>query len=50
MANGRFWVVVALEHSIEWQQAQYDTIAATHTLLDEQEIGGIRIFLFEQVE
>ena len=50
VTNGRFWVVVALEHSIEWQQAQYGTIAATHTLLDEQEIGGIRIFLFEQGE
>ena len=47
MANGRFWVIVALEHSIEWQQAQYDTITARHTLLDEQDIGGIRIFLFE---
>ncbi|MCA9918318.1 MAG: glycosyltransferase family 39 protein [Anaerolineales bacterium] len=48
MANGRFWVIVALEHSIEWQQAQYETIAANHTLLDEQVIGGIRLFLFEQ--
>ncbi|MBK8901475.1 MAG: glycosyltransferase family 39 protein [Anaerolineaceae bacterium] len=47
-ANGRFWVIVALEHSIEWQQSQYKTIAASHTLLDEQTIGGIRIFLFEQ--
>lgn len=47
-ANGRFWVIVALEHSIEWQQVQYAAIAATHTLLDEQEIGGIRIFLLEQ--
>lgn len=50
VANGRFWVIVALEHSIEWQQAQYETIAARHTLLDEQNIGGIRIFLFEQVK
>jgi uncharacterized membrane protein len=48
VGNGRFWLVVALEHSIEWQQTQYDTIAASHTLLDEQEIGGILIFLFEQ--
>ncbi|WP_420631473.1 glycosyltransferase family 39 protein [Candidatus Leptofilum sp.] len=48
VANGRFWAIVALEHSIEWQQTQYDAIAASHTLLDEQEIGGIRIFLFEQ--
>ncbi|WP_420642992.1 glycosyltransferase family 39 protein [Candidatus Leptofilum sp.] len=50
MANGRFWVIVALEHSIEWQQAQYEIIAASPPLLEQQEIGGIRIFLFEQVK
>lgn len=46
--NGRFWVIVALEHSIEWQQAQVETITASGTLLDDEEIGGIRILLFEQ--
>jgi hypothetical protein len=45
--NGRFWVVVALEHSIAWQLDQLDTITNTHTLLDEQLIGGIRILYFE---
>lgn len=49
-ANGRFWVVVALEHSIEWQQEQYEAIVAHHTLVDEREIGGIQIFLFEQAK
>ena len=48
LANGRFWLIVALEHSVVWQQAQVEAITTTHTLLDEQEIGGIHIFLLEQ--
>ena len=45
--NGSLWVIVALEHSIDWQMAQYETIAENHLLLQEQEIEGIRIFQFE---
>ena len=50
VGNGRFWVIIALEHSIEWQQAQYDTIANTARLIEDHEIGGIRLALFEQEE
>ena len=50
MENGRFWVIVALEHSIEWQQVQYDSIANTARLIEDHEIGGIRLALFEQEE
>jgi uncharacterized membrane protein len=49
-SNGRFWVVVALEHSIDWQLAQYDIIAAQYSLLEEHEIGDIGIFLFGQAK
>ena len=45
--NGRFWLVVALEHSVEWQLEQVETISAIYPLLDEQEIGGIHIYLYE---
>lgn len=46
--NGRFWLIVALEHSVEWQLAQVETISTAYPLLEEQEIGGIRIYLFGQ--
>ncbi|MEM7332413.1 MAG: glycosyltransferase family 39 protein [Chloroflexota bacterium] len=45
--NGRLWVIVALEHSLEWQQAQSDFFAAQFRLLESQNIGGIDIFLYE---
>jgi mannosyltransferase len=44
--DGRLWLIVALEHSIAWQMAQVEAIAATRPLLEEKEIGGIRIFLY----
>ena len=47
LSNGRFWVIVALEHSVEWQLAQYDAIAAEYSLVAEHEIGDMGIFLFE---
>ncbi len=46
-ANGRFWLVVALEHSEDWQLAQAETISATYAKLDETNIGGIQIYLYE---
>ncbi len=44
--NGRFWLVVAIEHSEAWQLVQRDIISATYPLLDEQVIGGIQIYYF----
>ncbi len=46
-ANGRFWLVVALEHSEDWQLAQVETISAAYTRLDETNIGGIQIYLYQ---
>jgi len=42
----RLWLIVALEHSLEWQQAQTHYFASTYALLEEHEIGGIQIFLY----
>lgn len=46
--NGRFWLVVALEHSEAWQLAQVDAISASATRLDETNIGGIQIYYYEE--
>ncbi|MCP4418021.1 MAG: hypothetical protein GY805_15470, partial [Chloroflexi bacterium] len=48
--NGRLWLIVALEHSVEWQLAQVEAISGSRSLLDEEEIGGIRILLYGQSE
>ncbi len=50
MGNGRFWLVVALEHSVEWQLTQVDTLTAAYPLLQKEEIGGIQIYLLGRVQ
>ncbi len=44
--NGRFWLVVAIEHSEAWQIEQKNIISSAYSLLDEQSIGGIQIYYF----
>ena len=46
-AGQRLWVIVALEHSYEWQQVQSQSIADEFTLLEEQDIGGINVYLYD---
>jgi uncharacterized membrane protein len=46
--NGRFWLIVAIEHSEAWQISQRDTISAAYPLLEEQVIGGIQIYYFRE--
>lgn len=46
-AGQRLWVIVALEHSFEWQEAQSQFFADHYILLDEQDIGGIKVYLYD---
>ncbi len=43
----RLWLVIALEHSIEWQLAQNDSFNEHYPLLDEYEFGGIIIKVYD---
>ncbi|MGH2538569.1 MAG: glycosyltransferase family 39 protein [Candidatus Promineifilaceae bacterium] len=43
---GRLWLVVALEHSLEWQQAQLAVLDARRQRLEEHNVGGIQIILY----
>ena len=45
--NTRLWLIVALEHSIEWQQAQQSYFSENFPLLRAFEVGGIQIFLYD---
>ncbi len=45
--NNRLWLIVALEHSIEWQEAQVSAISTNYKELETNDIGGIRISLFD---
>lgn len=47
LAGERLWLIVALEHSIEWQQDQITYFAQQYTLLDKQEIDGVFIYLYD---
>ncbi|MBE2224545.1 MAG: glycosyltransferase family 39 protein, partial [Anaerolineae bacterium] len=46
-AGQRLWLIVALEHSVAWQQTQSQSIADEYTLVDEQEFGGIKVYLYD---
>lgn len=46
--SGRLWLIVALEHSIEWQQSQVEAITTKWPVLEETDIGGIRIYQLGQ--
>lgn len=45
--DGRLWIIVALEHSVEWQQTQAAFFAERLQLIQQQEVGGILIYLYE---
>jgi len=45
MAN-RLWLVVALEHSIEWQQEQVDYFHEQYSLLEIYDFDGIHVYLY----
>lgn len=45
--NGRLWLIVALEHSVDWQQEEAAYFLDERPLHDSFDIGGIRIYLFE---
>jgi uncharacterized membrane protein len=46
-ASGRLWLVVALEHSEDWQIEQVDRFRSRFHLLETQNVGGIVIYLFD---
>lgn len=43
----RMWLIVALEHSLKWQEEQATIFGRRYKLLDEENIGGIGIFLYD---
>jgi hypothetical protein len=46
--NGeRLWLIVALEHSIEWQQEQVELFGRRYNELESHEFGGIIVMLYE---
>ena len=42
----RVWLVVGLDHSIEYQMAQKAQFDTRYELLDETKIGGVHIFVY----
>jgi len=46
-AGERLWLVVALEHSVEWQTAQAAKVAREYNLLEKHDVGGIEILLYD---
>lgn len=46
-SGNRFWLIVALEHSLEWQQDQVSYFAEHYRLLDQQDFGGIVVYLYD---
>jgi hypothetical protein len=47
LAGDRLWLIVALEHSIEWQQEQAAYFEQRYPLLTKQEIGGVIVYLYD---
>jgi mannosyltransferase len=43
----RLWLIVALEHSIEWQQEQAQYFADHYRLLERHDFGGVAVFLYQ---
>ncbi len=46
-STGRLWLVVALEHSLEWQIDQMQFFSDRFTQLDYANIGDIEIYLYD---
>jgi hypothetical protein len=47
-AGERLWLVVALEHSLDWQLEQVGWFDSRLERLREEEVGGIQIYLIRQ--
>jgi uncharacterized membrane protein len=45
--NGRLWLIVALEHSIEWQQEQVTLVQQQYPLLAAYDFAGIIVHLYD---
>lgn len=45
--NGRLWLIVALEHSVKWQQEQANYFATNLPLISQTHIDGIIISLYD---
>lgn len=43
----RLWLIVALEHSVVWQQEQAAYFADHYTELESHAFGGIRVLLYQ---
>jgi hypothetical protein len=46
-AGRRLWLVVALEHSLEWQQDQVDYFATRYSAIEQYSVDGIEIHLYD---
>ncbi len=43
----RLWLIVVLEHSVEWQQEQVDYFNEQYALLETHDFNGISVYLYE---
>jgi uncharacterized membrane protein len=46
-AGSRLWLIVALEHSIEWQTEQATYFANTYPILEQHDFAGIQLLLYD---
>ncbi|MCB8942188.1 MAG: glycosyltransferase family 39 protein [Ardenticatenaceae bacterium] len=46
-SGDRLWLIVALEHSIEWQQEQVTHFNNTYPQLETHDFGGIAVILYQ---
>jgi mannosyltransferase len=46
-AGARLWLIVALEHSIEWQTEQATYFADTYPILEQHDFAGIQLRLYD---
>ncbi len=45
--TNQLWLIVALEHSLEWQQEQADYFHEQYLLLETYDFNGIGVYLYE---
>jgi uncharacterized membrane protein len=45
--NGRLWLIIALEHSVEWQTEQTEHFADQFTELESYNFDGLKVILYE---
>jgi hypothetical protein len=46
-AGSRLWLVVALEHSIEWQVEQVTSFSQEYLMMEQHEFAGIQLILYD---